>query len=50
MKRIADEVERKSDCVRTLRAAGHQPSAELLEDLREDTEFLQYLNEVVNSQ
>jgi len=49
MRRVAAEVERKRNCVRAMRDADQRPPADLVEDLRADVEFLQYLNEVVNT-
>jgi hypothetical protein len=49
MSRVAADVERKRNCVRAMRDADHCPPADLVEDLRADVEFLQYLNEVINA-
>lgn len=47
MRRTADEVERKLNCVQALKKANQRPSPDLVEDLRADEEFLEYLNEVI---
>jgi len=49
MRRTAAEVEQKSNCVRAMRAANQRPSADLMEELQANTEFLSYLNEIINS-
>lgn len=46
--RTAADVERKENCVAAMRLSNQRPPEELLDDLRADFEFLQYLNEEIN--